>query len=70
MLHVVFLPFLLDESLGRIVFCSDALACPYRPARDAFLHPPSSSGPVGTGSAATPGCEAALPCCSRLEGEQ
>lgn len=60
-LHVVFLPFLLDESLGRIIFCSDALACPYLPVRDAFPHPPSSSGSVGTGSVATPGVKRLYP---------
>lgn len=69
MLHVVFLPFLLDESLGRIIFCSDALVCPYHPMHDTFPHPPSSSGSAGTGSVPAPGCEVALSCCSHLEGE-
>lgn len=38
MLNVVFLPFVLDESLGCIIFCPDALVCPYHPIRAAFPH--------------------------------
>lgn len=68
MLNVVFLLFLLDESLGYIIFCSDALVCPYRPIRAAFPHPQFQQE-VGTGSLATPGREAALSCCSHPEGD-
>lgn len=48
MLNVVFLLFLLDESLGCIIFCSDALVCPYHPIRAAFPHPQFQQE-VGTG---------------------
>lgn len=43
MVNVVFLLFLLDESLGCIMFCSDALVCPYHPIRAASPQPQSSS---------------------------
>lgn len=38
-LRMFLLPFLLDDSLGRITFCPGALVCPYRPMRDAFPPP-------------------------------
>lgn len=68
MLNVVCLLFLLDESLECIIFCSDALVCPYHPIRAAFPHPLFQKE-VEMGSVATPGCEAALSCCSHPEGD-
>lgn len=68
MLNVVVLLFLLDAGLGCIIFCSDVLVCPYHPIRASFPHPQFQQE-VGMGSVGTPGCEAALSCCSHPEGD-